>query len=411
VLTDPLLTVDEARDTVLARARTLPPARLPLSMARGCVLAEDVAVDRDSPPFAKSLVDGFAVRSADVLPAGGPLRVVEELFAGAVPTRPLGPREAASIMTGAPLPDGADAVVMLEYARRDAHEVTLNMARVEPGANVLPRGREMRAGDIVLRRGERLGAARLGVLASVGCASPLVVPAPWVSILPTGDELVEADEAPGPGQIRNANAVVLESLVVQAGGVPLLLPIAPDDPDILARDLEDALLTDVVVITGGVSAGQRDLVPAALERLGVARVFHKVRLKPGKPLWFGIGPERGAKPGALVFGLPGNPVSGVVGTLLFVRPALEALAGRTVAGRDLPGYPLAQAFEHRGDRPTYHPVAWAEPGGGAERALVPLPWAGSADLLTVARADGFACFPPGDRRYAPGDVVGFLNLS
>jgi molybdopterin molybdotransferase len=191
-----------------------------------------------------------------------------------------------------------------------------------------------------------------------------------------------------------------------------VLPIAPDEPAALQQILQRGLESDVLVITGGVSAGQRDLVPAALEHLGVRRIFHKVRLKPGKPLWFGVGPPRPRteQPAPLVFGLPGNPVSGLVGFLLFIKPALAVLGGRPAA----PGLSearLVRGFRHRGDRPTYHPARQV-PGGDphAPAPLETLEWAGSADLRTVAAADGFAVFSAGDRDYNPGENVGFLPM-
>jgi molybdopterin molybdotransferase len=253
------------------------------------------------------------------------------------------------------------------------------------------------------------------VLASVGRTEVLVVPRPRVVVVPTGDELVEPDRVPGPGQIRNSNAVMLQGLAEAAEAEAEAMPIAPDDPDRLGAALAHGLGADVLLVTGGVSAGKLDLVPLALERLGVVRVFHKIRLKPGKPLWFGVGPAREEAPGTLVFGLPGNPVSGVVGFLLFVRPALETLAGKeqdAAANARVPAppaaFPLAAPFLHEGDRPTYYPARLIADAGGPSVAL--LDWAGSADLKTVAEADGFAIFAAGERTYRKGEIVGFLPL-
>jgi molybdopterin molybdotransferase len=196
-----------------------------------------------------------------------------------------------------------------------------------------------------------------------------------------------------------------------AGAESSTTAIAPDDEERLAEALGRGLMADVLLITGGVSAGNRDLVPATLERLGVEKVFHKVRLKPGKPLWFGAGRARADRPGPLVFGLPGNPVSGVVGFLLFVRPALRLLAGGgsgSVADPAASELPLASPFAHRGDRPTYYPARLCLREG--RRAIETLDWAGSADLRTVARSDGFAIFGEGERTYRQGEIVGFLPL-
>ncbi len=402
-----MLTVEEALKAVLAHAAPLPPRAATLAEALGCTLAEDVTADIDLPPFAKALMDGYAVRASDLAGADRRLAVGEEITAGMTPTRPIGPREAASIMTGAPIPDGADAVVMVERTRREGDSVLIDDPGVTAGRSVMPRGREMRAGEVVVARGEVLNAARLGVLASVGRAGVAVVPRPRVAVVSTGDELVNPDRFPGPGQIRNSNATMLRALATQAGAEAETFPIAPDEPVGLRAALARGLSADVLLVTGGVSAGNRDLVPGVLAALGVERVFHKVRLKPGKPLWFGVGPARdGGLPGPLVFGLPGNPVSGFVGFVLFARPALDALAARP--GR--PDHPvaarLATRFEHTGDRPTYHPAR--RRGDGSVEPLDG--WAGSADLRTVARSDGFAVFPAGDRAYEPGEIVRFVPL-
>jgi molybdopterin molybdotransferase len=400
-----MLAVEDALRLVLERARPLPPAKRPLGEALGCVLAEDVVADLDLPPFDKALVDGYAVRSADLGGEDRWLLIGEEITAGRTPSRALGPREAAAIMTGAPLPDGADAVVMIERTRRQGDHVFIEEPTVATGRNRLTRGRELRAGEVVLRRGDRLNPARVGLLASVGRTEVAIIPKPRVAVVPTGDELVEPDQVPGPGQIRNSNAPMLRALAAEAEAEAEVLPIAPDENDRLAAILRWGLEADLLVITGGVSAGNRDLVPETLERLEVARVFHKIRLKPGKPLWFGVGRERGDRPGPLVFGLPGNPVSGVVGFLLFVRPAIAQLAARTSRADEVSPLPLAFPFTHQGDRPTYHPARRSESG-----AVEPLDWAGSADLRTVALADGFAIFPAGERVYEAGEIVGFLPL-
>ncbi len=409
-----MLSVEEATEAVLAHVSVLSAKRSSLREALGCLLAEAVTADRDSPPFDKALVDGFAVRAADFdfegTGADVALSVGEEILAGQSPSRPLGVREAAVIMTGAPMPEKADAVIMIEDSERQDNQVTFQPRRpVVPGLNRMVKGQEMRAGEVLFQPGDTLNAVRLGLLATVGWTEPLVIPRPKVAIASTGDEIVPPDHVPGPGQIRNSNATLLESLTSAAGGEPEILPIAPDELTSLRAILEAGLKSDVLLITGGVSAGKRDLVPGILEDLGVRTIFHKIRLKPGKPLLFGIGPERsGGGTSPLVFGLPGNPVSGVVGFLLFVQPALEALMGRPKRPTQTRPLPLARAFSHRGDRPTYHPSRLVV--RERETVLEPLNWSGSPDLRTVTRSDGFATFEAGDRDYQAGELVGFLPL-
>ncbi|HKI21022.1 MAG TPA: gephyrin-like molybdotransferase Glp [Isosphaeraceae bacterium] len=406
-----MLTLEQALDAVLTQARPLPACERPLEAAVGSILDEDVAADIDSPPFDKALVDGYAVRTGDLQGPEPRLDIGEVITAGRVPARPLGLGEAAVVMTGAPIPVGCDAVVMHEKTRLEDGHVVIEETAVRPAQNLLARGREMTAGSIVLSRGLLLNPARLGVLAAVGRASVRVVPRPCAAIVPTGDELVEPSEVPGPGQIRNSNAIMLKASALQSGADAETWPIAPDDEKPLRQALEAGLRWDVLMVTGGVSAGQRDLVPDVLASLGVQCIFHKVRLKPGKPLWFGVGPPRSNRGGSLVFGLPGNPVSVLVGFLLFVKPALAALAGKPEAETPETAR-LARGFRHRGDRPTYHPVKVLRDAANSPATLLlePLAWSGSADLCTVAQADGFAAFEAGDREYGPGEIVGFLPM-
>lgn len=423
-----MLTVEEALAAVMEQARPLPPRRIPLVDALGCRIAESVSADLDLPPFDKALMDGFAVCS-DHCQGPGPHRLVigEEILAGWTATRPLAPGEAAVIMTGAPLPSGADAVVRHEKTEDPGDGTVLIRGEVRSGQARLVQGRELRAGDVLFRPGDLLNAAALGVLASAGREEIRVIPRPRVVIVPTGDELVAPRERPGRGQIRETNSVVLAALVQACGGQAVARPIAPDDPRTLRRALSDALepRPDVLIVCGGVSAGKKDLVPDALTSLGVQILFHKVRLKPGKPLLFGVGPLRPNSdepsamlggdltpeaPTPLVFGLPGNPVSGVVGFLLLIAPAFARLRGepRHLVNALEIGGTLAQPFQHRGDRPTYHPGRLL--GGGPDPEFEPLAWAGSADLRTVSLAHGFIRFPEGDRDFQAGEPVRFLRL-
>jgi molybdopterin molybdotransferase len=407
-----MLTVVEALDLVLAQAHALPPLSCPVNESVGCVLAEDVVADLDSPPFDKALVDGYAVRSSDLSGPNRRLDVGESIMAGQTPSRALREREAAVVMTGAPIPPGCDAVVMHERTERKEAGVFVLELEVRPGQNLLPRGREMRAGEVVVRRGTILRPAYVGVLASVGRTQVRVVPRPRVAIVSTGDELVEPGQIPGPGQIRNSNAMMLQALLSQQAAGVEVLPIVPDEPAPLGQTLGQGLVADILVISGGVSAGERDLVPASLHALGVSRTFHKIALKPGKPLWFGVGPPRGNdRPPALVFGLPGNPVSVLVGVLLFVRSACRAKAGNPDPRPELSKVRLNNRFAQRGDRTTLFPARMLEPTERGENhpSIETLAWSGSADLRAAATADGFAVFAAGDRDYAPGEIIDFLS--
>ena len=397
-----MLEVADALAEVLARARPLPASlAMPLdSRFVGCVIATDVTADRDAPPFDKSLRDGYAVRSTDRFDAE--LRVVEEIPAGAVPQKEVGPGECARIYTGAPIPAGADAVVMQEDTTAVGDRVRFH-AVPRPGAWVYRRGAEMRAGEVVLSAGSVLTPAAAGVLAAIGCVEASVYGIPAVAVVATGDELVDPQETPGPGQIRNSNGLLLAGLV-RSAGVPYNCGIARDTGDSLRAVIGPALrISNVVLIAGGVSAGKFDLVPGVLEELGVTAHFHKVRMKPGKPLLFGT---RGD---TLVFGLPGNPVSALVCFELFVRPALRALAGHADPGPRTVVLPLAAAVAEVNDRPTYRPAKLELAAVGW--AVRPLEGGSAPDLRGMAPADALLVLPAGDARYDAGTPVPVVLLT
>jgi molybdopterin molybdotransferase len=399
-----MLSVAEAHAIVLQHARPLPPQVQPLTPAAlGAVLAEDVASDLDMPPFDKALMDGYAIRSADLPDGSRTFAVVEEITAGRAPTRAIAAGQAARIMTGAPMPEGADAVVMVERTQLvDADRVRVDDRPAKPGQNAQKRGQEMRRGETVLTAGSVLRPQEFGLLASVGRRSAKVYPQPEISILVTGDELVDAEQLPGPGQIRNSNGPVLAAQVARAGGVSRSLGIAPDRVDSLSSLIAEGLKSSILVLSGGVSAGKLDLVPGVLQELGVAPHFHKVAMKPGKPVFFGT---RGD---TLVFGLPGNPVSALVCFELFVRPALRRLAGHVQPGPFLVQALLADNFPYRTDRPTYHPARLEETETG--RQVRPVPWLGSPDLRGLTEANAFLLLPVGDFVHRAGEVYPVLVI-
>ncbi|RKH40645.1 molybdopterin molybdotransferase MoeA [Corallococcus sicarius] len=327
--TPALLPVEEARARILGLCTPLPPEWVPVDDALGRALAEDVLARRTLPPWDNSAMDGYAVRTADLLgPLPTRLSVGETVFAGKLPLREVLPGTCARIMTGAPLPSGADAVVMRERTRsvppeqaNDAVNDAVDILEAPgPGQFIRPRGEDAREGDVLLRRGTPLGIPELGLLWAQGMASVPVPRRPRVAVLSTGDELCRVDEPPG-GRIVDTNAPALALAVRRAGGVPTLLGIARDTPEAVQEALARTDGFDVVLTSAGVSVGDHDFVKDALEALGVVQHFWRVAIKPGKPLVVG---QRGA---ALFLGLPGNPTSSLVTFELFVRPALRRLLG------------------------------------------------------------------------------------
>jgi molybdopterin molybdotransferase len=402
-----LLDVREAQAIVLREARAGLAEPKPLIRALGLVVAADAVSDIDSPPHDKAMMDGYAVRCADLPSGRGVLAVLEEITAGRTPTRALDAGTASRIMTGAPVPEGADAVVMVERTRfLDDGRVEINDRPPRRGQNILLRGSEMRRGEVVLRAGTVLRPIELGVLAAAGQAEVPAFIRPSVGILSTGDELVEAGEQPGPGQIRNSNGPMLTALASRAGVVAYYMGIAYDRLDVLPELVATGLEHDVLVLSGGVSAGKLDLVPGVLRDAGVVAHFHKVAMKPGKPVFFGTRDDRGRR--TLVFGLPGNPVSSLACFELFVRPALRRLAGHPEALPPPLSAPLAEDFAYSTDRPTYHPARLEPTAGGWQ--VRPVPWQGSADLLGLTRADALVVLPAGDHTHRAGQVFEVIRL-
>jgi len=399
-----VIPVDEALAIVLKETVALGDEPVALLDADGRVLAEDVRSDIDMPPFDRAAMDGYALRPADLGAIPARLRVVEQVRAGQLARRRVEAGQAIQIMTGAPVPDGATAIQPIEKTRplEPAGEVEI-LAPVEEGAHIARRGSEVREGDGVLRRGQLLGPAALAVLAAVGRSRVRVGRRPRVAILVTGDELVGVDQRPSAGQIRNSNGPAVLCQARRAGADARLAEPLPDDMERITRAIAEGLAAgDVLVVSGGVSAGVYDLVEPALARCGVATHFERVSIKPGAPLVFGT---RGR---TLVFGLPGNPVSAQVTFDIFVRAALLRLQGAETVSRPVLDVELSAPLKNRSGRRNHIPARV----GSEQGRLVARPIAsqGSADIVAHAGANALLILEAERTQAAAGERVPALLL-
>jgi len=390
-----MLDFEDARNLVIETVRPLAakPAfeSVPLVSAHGRVLAHSITADRDYPALRRSLRDGFAVRSANI---PGTLRIRGEVRAGQTEQAPLSDGEALEIMTGAPVPDEADAVVMIEHVTRLNDQVQIDRS-AEPGQFINPRGAESPHGAVLIPEGTLLDASHIATLAMTGHASVAVAARPSVAILATGDEIVEIAEQPAPHQIRNSNSYMLSSLVDSAGGRPTILPVARDTHAALALRLEEGLRHDMLIVTGGVSAGKYDLVKPALRELGAAFHFERVRVQPGQPTAFGTLQN---KP---VFGLPGNPGSTLVTFQLFARPALELIAGNANPILPFLSATFEAPFRHKLGLTRFLPASLNSDG----IHLRHIPWQGSSDIPALAKANVFLIADHDRETWAIGDTI------
>lgn len=397
------LTFEQARAAVL---REVPAAMdmesVALADADNRVLAEEIRADRDYPPFPRSTRDGFAIRAADV---PGELRVIGEVRAGESFQGSVGPGETVEIMTGAPVPEGADAVVMVEHAARNRDLAGIGRS-VKVGDNISQKGGEARAGAVVLRAGKQLGYAEISLAAMVGCARVRVFRRPRVAILPTGDEIVEAGERPGAVQIRNSNAAALAAQVRRAGGAPEILPIARDNYESTSALVSRGLDADLLLLSGGVSAGKYDIVERVLADAGAEFLFDSVLIQPGKPVVFGRVVRNGTRDGAtkFVFGLPGNPASTMVTFEIFARAAIERMQGIVEPPLRLLRAKLAREFHHKPGLTRFLPARLSADGSTVE----PEPWQGSGDIPALARANAFLVAEPDRESWAAGEDIRVL---
>jgi molybdopterin molybdotransferase len=378
-----MFSYEQARQCVIQKMQATRSARpvetVSVWQALGRVLAQEIRADRDYPPFHRSTRDGYAVRAAEAT-VGAKLRCVGEIKAGDSLTAPLAPGTCVQIMTGAAVPEDADAVVMVELTKQSGELVTFERAS-QAGQSIVPRASEAQATQVLLTRGTRLGYAELAVAAQVGSVQLPCTAKPRVAILSTGDEIVEVHAHPGPFQSRNSNSVSLAAQVMLAGAEPVLLGNAADRKTDLREKISKGLQEDVLVLSGGVSAGKYDLVEKVLHELGAEFYFDAVAIRPGKPTVFG------QCAGKFVFGLPGNPVSTMVTFELFVAPALDILAGSEPRPLPLVEARLTNTVKEKAGLAHFLPAIATWLNGSAEATV--LPWQGSGDIAALARANCF----------------------
>jgi len=410
-----MLSFEQARRVVEKHASGLRPRgeeRVGLLESIGRILAEPLVADRNFPPFPRSTRDGYAVRAADLSSLPATLTVVGEIKAGAEVLLQVGSGQAAAIMTGAPAPAGADAVVMVESTSRKGDRVEISRG-VAVGENIVPRGAEAKQGERLLDPGVRLDAAAIALASSVGKAHLLVYAKPRVAVLATGDEVVDVDVSPAPQQIRNSNSYSLAAQIRAAGGEPVLLPIAPDEPERLRELIGDGLKANLLLLSGGVSAGRYDLVEQVLGDLKAEFFFTGVEIQPGRPMVFGRIPGSAAElprgrgaAGGYFFGLPGNPVSTMVTFELFAKPVVRALAGMTPTKLVFLHARLKSEMKTKTGLQRFLPAVLSGEFDQAEVELVP--WHGSGDMAATARANCYLVVNPAQERIMAGEWVPVL---
>lgn len=405
-----MISIQEALAKITEVVKPLATERIPFQQSVGRTLAEPITADVDSPPHTKSVMDGFAVRAEDIIP-NARLQMLETIIAGDVPTLEVTAGACSRIMTGAPLPTGADSVVMVEQTTMSEVDgnsvIQFEIESLEKGKHVMQKAASFGQGERIFAAGHQIRPLDIGLLAEVGAAQVNVVLPIQTAVLPTGNELVVADKTPEPGQIRNSNGPMLTAQFRAANANVVDLGIGRDDREELAAKIEMGLDADLLVLSGGVSAGTMDLVPELLQKAGVEQVFHKVRVKPGKPIWFGYRDDGDHR--TYVFGLPGNPVSSLVGCELFVKAAMNRMNGQELIHREMVNAELAADHETRGDRPTYWPGRW-ETDEATTRKIRPCQWLGSSDLRALGSANALIYFPSDKNFYPAGEPVQAISL-
>ena len=392
------LSFDQARACVIEKVSTAfcPPGteQVPLLESNGRILASTLSADRDYPPLARSVRDGFAIRSSDI---PGSLRITGEVRAGQASTAALGQGEAIEIMTGAPVPAGADSVVMVEHTVTTGNQVRIDRS-IRFGENISPRGSEAQRGQALLAVGQRIGYTEIALLATCGHSLVDVFRRLSVAIVATGDEILDVHQQPADHQIRNSNAWSLAAQVVRAGASPTLLPVARDVYDQTRELIERGLESDLLLISGGVSAGKYDIVERVLADLGAEFFFDRVLIQPGQPLVFG------QVRGKFFFGLPGNPASTMVTFEVFARAALELLAGQHETTLPITWARLTRDFQQKPGLTRFLPASLDARG----LDLTPIAWKGSADVPAMTRAIAYLVTEPDRERWQAGDMIHML---
>ena len=393
-----MITLNEALEKIIENTDVLDPVELDLAESLGQVLAEDVQSDIDMPPFDKSAMDGYAVRAEDVQNVPAKLEIIEEIPAGTVPKKKLAPGQCAAIMTGAMIPEGADTVVMIEDTRKDSETGLAIIDKTVPnGKNICCKGEDVKKGQTVVFAGQKLMPQHIGVLASVGKVRVKVVRAPKFRIFTTGAEIVEAGQKPSAGQIRNSNGWSLSAQVTQAGYEANYSGIVSDKLDALINAIGQAGSDDIILLSGGVSMGRYDLVPQAVKDAGAEIIFHKIAVKPGKPILFA---KLGGK---LIFGVPGNPVSTLIGFETLILPAARKMAGEQNYFKPKVSARLVKEMKNKPGRLKIRHAKITYSDGEFQAEVVPTH--GSADLLSTCASNGMVIIQPGIEHIKAGEKV------
>ncbi|MDH5680117.1 MAG: molybdopterin molybdotransferase MoeA [Spirochaetota bacterium] len=390
-----MIELSDAKDIILQQVIKKSPEEVSILDSLNHVLAEDIFADRDYPPFNRATMDGFALQSKNYS-ENRDYKIIDTVFAGDSFDKPLSDSECVKIMTGAAVPDGLDAVIRIEDSQISGSTVRFSVSELKSGKNVAQRGEDCKAGVKLLNKDYLIKSTSISLLATVGCEMLKVYPSPTVSLITTGNEIIPLDQHPGPHQIRNSNSYAIKALLKDIGIKPSYENHVSDNIELLRDSLSRGLHSDILIITGGVSMGDSDHVPGTLSALGVEKLFHKVKIKPGKPIWFGV------KEKTAVFALPGNPMSCQICFKVFIEPYIRGLKG--IAAHDNPFLPLSQERQNRTGRNDCFPVQIEK----ANSFMTTLDYNGSGDIKGNLHSDGFAIQPHDLITVSKGELLEYI---